>query len=153
MDQLGRVANSASPSDQLYREKCFFTCPCSCLRRSHETGSAVPPHVSLLIFRTRAGSGAYSRLSSRFPRRRPFIYFKIMSTAIGSVLSLSGYAIACRWRLLQSICRYRASSPQGSSSKGCFLFRYHRGPVIVRLFCGNMRWVRKFGSWQDGFFY
>ena len=38
---------------------------------------------------TQAESGAYSRDSSRIPRRRPFIYFK-PPYAIGSVPSLSG---------------------------------------------------------------
>ena len=56
------------------RGKMFFTCPRSRLRIwSRETGSAVPPRVSLLIIlHTQAESGAYySRDSSRFPRRRP----------------------------------------------------------------------------------
>ena len=55
---------------------CFFSRrPRLCLRIwSRETGSAVPPHVSLLIPHTQAESGAYSRNSSRFPRRRPFIF-------------------------------------------------------------------------------
>ena len=35
---------------------------------------AVPPRVSLLILHTQVESGAYSRDSSRCPRRRPFIY-------------------------------------------------------------------------------
>ena len=43
---------------------------------SRETGSAVLSHVSLLLLHTQAESGAYSRDSSRFPRRRPFIYLK-----------------------------------------------------------------------------
>ena len=38
------------------------------------------------------------RDSSRVPRRRPFIYLK-PSYAIGSVPSLSGHAVAYRWRL------------------------------------------------------
>ena len=37
-------------------------------------GSAVPSRGSLLILHTQAESGAYSRESSPFPRRRPFIY-------------------------------------------------------------------------------
>ena len=41
---------------------------------SRKTGSAVPFRVSLLVFHTRAGSGAYSRDSSQFPRRRPCTY-------------------------------------------------------------------------------
>ena len=54
-------------------------------------GSAVPSCVSLLILHTKAESGAYSRDSSRFPRRHPL--FK-PSYEIESVLTLSGHAIA-----------------------------------------------------------
>ena len=43
--------------------------------------------------------------------------------AIGSVPSLSGHAIACRWRSLPRVRRHRASSPQGSWSNGCCLCR------------------------------
>ena len=57
-------------------------------------------------------SGAYSRDSSRFPRRRPFIYLK-PPYAIGSIPSLSGHAIAYRWRSLPRVHRHRASKPQG----------------------------------------
>ena len=42
---------------------------------ARETGSAVPSRVSLLILHsTQAESGAYLWDSSRYPRRRPFIY-------------------------------------------------------------------------------
>ena len=37
--------------------------------------------------------------------------------AIGSVLSLSGHAIAYRWRSLPRVRRHRASKPQGSSER------------------------------------
>ena len=37
--------------------------------------------------------------------------------AIGSVPSLSGHAIAYRWRSLPRVRRYRASKPQGSSER------------------------------------
>ena len=37
--------------------------------------------------------------------------------AIRSVPSLSGHAFAYRWRLLPSVCRHRASKPQGSSER------------------------------------
>ena len=57
-----------------------------------------------------------SRDSSRFPRRRPFIYLKL-PYAIGSVPSLSGHAIAYRWRSLPKVRRHRASKPQGSSER------------------------------------
>ena len=45
---------------------------------------------------TQAESGAYLRDSSRVPRRCPF--FMKPPYAIGSVPSLSGHAIAYRWR-------------------------------------------------------
>ena len=65
---------------------------------------------------TQVESGAYLRDSSRVPRRRPFIYFK-PPYAIGSVPSLSGHAIAYRWRSLPRVRRHRASKPQGSSER------------------------------------
>ena len=37
--------------------------------------------------------------------------------AIGSVPSLSGHAVAYRWRLLPGVRRHRASRPQGSSER------------------------------------
>ena len=66
--------------------KLIFPCHCSRLRIwSRETGLAVPSRVSPFILHTQAKSGAYSRDSSRFPRRRPHI----PSTTIESVPSLS----------------------------------------------------------------
>ena len=95
----------------------MFPCPRSCLRIwSRETGSAVPSRVSLFILHTQAESGAYLRDSSRVPRRCPYIYFK-PPYAIGSVPSLSGLAIAYRWRSLPRVRRHRASKPQGSSER------------------------------------
>ena len=43
---------------------------------SHDTGSAVPSRVSLVIFHTQAESGADLRDSSRVPWRRPYIHLK-----------------------------------------------------------------------------
>ena len=60
---------------------------------------------------TQAESGAYLRDSSRVPRRGPFMK---PPYAIGSVPSLSGHAIAYRWRSLPRARRHRASKPQGS---------------------------------------
>ena len=97
---------------------------------SHETSSAVPSRISLLILHTQAESGAYSRDSSRFPRRRLFIK---LPTAIWSVPSLSGHAIAYQWRSTPRVRRHRAGSLQGSSSNGCCLCRSHDGPADVRL--------------------
>ena len=72
MDQPGNFANPAR--GQLNGGKIIFTCPRSRQRIwSSETVSAVPSRVSLLILHTQAECGAYSRDSSRFPRRRPFI--------------------------------------------------------------------------------
>ena len=65
---------------------------------------------------TQAEHGAYLRDSSQVPRRRPFIYLK-PPYAIGSVPSLSGHAIAHRWRSLPRVRRHRASKPQGSSKR------------------------------------
>ena len=65
---------------------------------------------------TQAESGAYLRDSSRVPRRRPFIYLK-PPYAIGSVPSLSGHAIAYRWRSLPGVRRHRASKPQDNSER------------------------------------
>ena len=63
---------------------------------------------------TQAESGAYLRDSSRVPRRPPFMN---PPYAIGSVPSLSGHAIAYRWRSLPRVRRHRASTPQGSSER------------------------------------
>ena len=63
---------------------------------------------------TQAESGAYVRDSSRVPRRRPIIK---PPYANESVRSLSGHAIAYRWRPLPRVRRYRASKPQGSSER------------------------------------
>ena len=52
---------------------------------------------------TQAESGAYLRMKPPY--------------AIGSVPSLSGHAIAYRWRSLPRVRRHRASKPQGSSER------------------------------------
>ena len=65
---------------------------------------------------TQAESGAYLRDPSRVPRRSPLINFK-PPYAIGSVPSLSGHAIAYRWRSLPRVRRHRVSKPQGSSER------------------------------------
>ena len=83
MDQPGKVANPARGQLNIQRKRIF---PCSRTRLriwSRETGSAVPSRVSLFIVHTQAESGAYSRDSSRFPRRRPFIYLHRQNTPSG----------------------------------------------------------------------
>ena len=77
-------------------------------------GSPVPRQLAHL--HTQAESGAYLRDSSRVPRRRPFIQF-LPPYAIGSVPSLSGHAIAYRWRSLPRVRRHGACKPQGSSER------------------------------------
>ena len=49
------------------------------------------------------------------------IYLFHPPLSVGSVPSLSGRAIAYRWRSLPRVRRHRASKRQGSSSNGCFL--------------------------------
>ena len=66
--------------------------------------------------RAQAEYGAYLRDSSRVSRRRPFIYLK-PPYATGSVPSLSGDAIAYRWRSLPRVRRHRASKPQDISDR------------------------------------
>ena len=78
----------------------------------HGFGSPVPRQPAYL--HTLAESGAYLRDSSRVPRWRPFMK---PPYAIGSVPSLSGHAIAYRWRSLLRVRRHRASKPQGSSER------------------------------------
>ena len=99
---------------------------------SLQTGSAVPSCVSLLILYTQAESGAYSRDSSHFPRRRPSMY---TVNATGSVPSLSGQENAYLRCSLPRVRRHRASSLQANSSNGCCLFRYPHGPILVPLYC------------------
>ena len=83
----------------------FLPCPRSRLRIwSRETGLVVPSRVSPVILHFQAESGAYSRDSSRFPRRRPFMK---PSTAIGSFPTLSGHAIAYRYRSMPTFRRHR----------------------------------------------
>ena len=112
MDQPGKVANPAS--GQLNRENNIPLSPCVPENLVSRDGfsRSVPrqpahPH-------TQAESGAYLRDSSRVSRRRPFMK---PPHAIGSVPSLSGHAIAYRWRSLPRVRRHRASKPQGSSER------------------------------------
>ena len=78
-------------------------------------GSPVPHQPAHL--HTQAEYGAYLRDSSRVPRRRPLTAYFKPPYAIGSVPSLSGYAIVYRWRPLPRVRRHRASKPRGSSER------------------------------------
>ena len=113
-NQLRKVANPVH--GQLNRKK--LPCPPSRLRIwFRETGLAVPSLVSLLILYTNPESGAYSRYSSRVPRRRPYIFASITHHRVSPVFT--GHAVAYRLRSLPRVRWYRARSPQGSSSNGC----------------------------------
>ena len=83
--------------------------------------SRKPAHLHI-----QAESGAYLRDSSRVSRRRPFMK---PPYAIGSVPSLSGHAIAYRWRSLPRARRHRTSKSQGSSERG-LLWQVTMGQLI-----------------------
>ena len=113
MDQPGKVANPAR--GQLNRENNIPLSPCVPDNLVSRDGFSRPvPRRQSAHLHTQAESGAYLRDSSRVPRRRPFMK---PPYAIGSVPSLSGHAIAYRWRSLPRVRRHRASKPQGSSER------------------------------------
>ena len=86
------------------------------------------PASACSIPHTQAESGAY-RISPDF---RGGVHLFIPPTAIGSVPSLLGHAIAYRRRSQLRVRRHRASS-QANSSNGCCLFRDQHGSINVRL--------------------
>ena len=99
INSLVRVAVLLSDLNKLNREK--FPCPRLRLKNWFcETGLAVPSRVSLLILYTNAESGAYSRDFFRYPRRRSYIFTTIHHRVI---TTLSGHAIAYRWRSLPRV--------------------------------------------------
>ena len=111
MDQLVKAANPAR--GQLNKENEYFLSPYAPDNLVTRDGFSSPIPRQPAHLHTKAESGAYLRNSSRVPRRRPSIYFK-PPYAIGSVPSLSGHAIAYRWRLLPRVRRHMASKPQRS---------------------------------------
>ena len=112
MDQPVKVANPAR--GQLNRENNIPLSPCVPENLVSRDGFSRPVPRQPTHLQTQAESGAYLRDSSRVPRRRPFMK---PPCAIGSVPSLSGHAIAYRWRSLQRVRRHGASKPQGSSEQ------------------------------------
>ena len=112
MDQPGKAANPAR--GQLNRENNIPLSPCVPENLVSRNGFSRPVPRQPAHPHTQAESGAYLRDSSRVPRRRPFMK---PPYAIGSVPSLSGHAIAYRWRSLPRVRRHRASKPQGSSKR------------------------------------
>ena len=113
-DQPGKVASPAR--DELNRKNNISLSafvPENLVSRDG-FGSPVPRQPAHL--HTQAEYGAYLRDSSRVPRWCPFIHL-LPPYAIGSVPSLSGHAIAYRWRSLPRVRRHGASKPQGSSER------------------------------------
>ena len=97
--------------------KWIIPCPRSRLRIwSRETASAVPSRVSLLIFILKLGLVLTYGIPPKFRGGVTFIYLK-PPHVIRSVPSLSGHAIAYRWRSLPRVRRHRASKPQDSSEQ------------------------------------
>ena len=121
-DQLGKVANPAR--GQLNEENNIFPVPVS----RDGFGRPVPRQPSHSPHSQAESGAAYSREIP--PAFGGGVHLLIIpATAIGSVPSLSGHAIAYGWRSLRIVRRHRASSSQGSSSDGCCLFfRCHHGP-------------------------
>ena len=112
MDQPGKAANPAC--GHLNRENSIPLSPCVPQNLVSRDGFSRPVPRQPAHLHPQAESGAYLRDSSRVPRRRPFMK---PPYAIGSVPSLSGHAIAYRWRSLPRVPRHRASKPQGSSER------------------------------------
>ena len=112
MDQPGKVANPAR--GQLNRKNDIPLSPCVPENLVSRDGFSRPVPCQPAHLHTQAKSSAYLRDSSRVPRRRPFMK---PPYAIGSVPSLSGQAIAYRWRSLPRVRRHRASKHQGSSER------------------------------------
>ena len=111
MDQPGKVANPAR--GQLNRKNIPLS-PCVPENLVSRDGFSRPVPRQPAHLHTQAEYGAYLRDSSRVPRRRPFMK---PPYAIESVPSLSGHAIAYRWRSLPRVRRHRASKPRGSSER------------------------------------
>ena len=97
-----------------YRENNIPLSPCVPENLVSRDGFSRPVPRQPAHLHTQAESGAYLRDSSRVPRRRPFMK---PPYAIGSVPSLSGHAIAYRWRSLPRVRRHRAKKTQDSSER------------------------------------
>ena len=100
MHQPGKVANPAR--GQLNGENEYPLSPYGPENLVSRDGS----RVSLLILHTQAESGAYSRDSSRFLRRRPFIYLN-RHTPLGQSLL---YRVITQFRTNDVHCRESAGT-------------------------------------------
>ena len=119
MDQPCEVANPAR--GQLDKEKRVFPwCPRLRLRIwSREMGSASRPAPSFSLSKLRLNLVLTRGIPPAF---RGGVLLLIPPTAIGSVPSLSGHIIA-----------YTDGFQVVRVTSACYLFRYHHGPISVRL--------------------
>ena len=115
------VANPAR--GQLNLQDFLFACPLSRLRIwPRETGLAVPSRVSQFIVHPQAESGAYSRASSSFPRRRPFIYYIFNRDWVRPMFIRSRKYCVPMASTAESP-PAQGQYPRGSSSNGCCLIQ------------------------------
>ena len=113
MDQPGKVADPAR--GQLNRENDIPLSPCVPENLVSRDGFSRPvprQPAHLHIFRLNLVLTGFLPSSAAAS-----IYFFKPPYAIGSVPSLSGHAVAYRWRSLPRVRRHRASKPQGSSER------------------------------------
>ena len=112
MDQPGKVANPAR--GQLNRENSIPLSPCVPENLVSVDGFSRPVPRQPAHLHTQAESGVLTYGIP--PEFRGGVHMK-PPYAIGSVPSLSGHAIAYRWRSTPRVRRHRASKPQGSSER------------------------------------
>ena len=112
MDQPGKVTNPAR--GQLNRENEYSPVPV----RAWEFGLArrVQPSRPASACSSPYSGWIWCLLTGFLPSSAAASIMK-PPYAIGSVPSLSGHAIAYRWRSLPRVRRHRASKPQGSSER------------------------------------
>ena len=139
MNQPGKVANPAR--GQLNRKACmmFFLFPFAPdnLVSRDGFGRPVPCQAAHSKFSVRLNlvltqgippdfrGGFHLFISSTAIRRQPSGQSRVYRAT-----QLRTDGVHCRESAIR---RHRASSPQGSSSGGCCLFRYHHRPTFVRL--------------------
>ena len=119
MDQTGKAANPAR--GRLNKAMSIFPCPRSRLRIwSRETGRPSRPASACSFSILRLNLVLTRGILIAF--RGGIHFYIIPPCAIGSVPSLSGHAIAYRWRLLLRVRRHTACN-------GCCRLRCHHGPI------------------------
>ena len=147
INRPGKVANPAR--GQLNRENNIPLSPCVPENLVSRDGFSRPVPRQPAHLHTQAESGAYLRDSSRVPRRRPFMK---PPYAIGSVPSLSGHAIAYRWRSLPRVHRHGASKPQGSSER-VLLWQITMDQLIFASLSHTHYYVHVSGAHTHGFLF